>query len=419
MNNVPGRTCRRTFLMRAASGLGTIALSSALGHAASAQAAPRGARKLLATTDYYDNILGSGRLFDRKQLDGLHGYLASLGVTRHQWIVSTVWNLYDGDESGFDILAEAVKSAHAHGIEFYAEIKPFEGGGFGDAFPPSLPFPEGAIALRGMDGIHPIVRPFVARHPHLCLKRRPGTYEARGPVTAVRLVKGDDQPTRVKAGHLSLWTSPANNRFERYEGPMRFRESVEWRPAYPKTRMCRVLHLEGLELPENHRYFLVRSTLRGDEGDFTNERGNLVELEGPEGANLPCILGTGPVEYELHRQRYLDVPVYNGSYPFQLPSRARIVRRDTGTEHYRDFHSSGNTARLRSSTPSTRKGMSGLPAANRNSCWAIFTRFTLKCANTGSIWCGTAWTGASTASISAIPTIPSLPRIGNMDSTSP
>lgn len=341
MNNVPGRTCRRTFLMRAASGLGTIALSSALGHAASAQAAPRGARKLLATTDYYDNILGSGRLFDRKQLDGLHGYLASLGVTRHQWIVSTVWNLYDGDESGFDILAEAVKSAHAHGIEFYAEIKPFEGGGFGDAFPPSLPFPEGAIALRGMDGIHPIVRPFVARHPHLCLKRRPGTYEARGPVTAVRLVKGDDQPTRVKAGHLSLWTSPANNRFERYEGPMRFRESVEWRPAYPKTRMCRVLHLEGLELPENHRYFLVRSTLRGDEGDFTNERGNLVELEGPEGANLPCILGTGPVEYELHRQRYLDVPVYKRivSY-FQLPEVERELFDETrAREHYRDFHS--------------------------------------------------------------------------------
>lgn len=338
-----GMTNRRSFLRRAAGGLATVALSRAV-HSGPAPAAPSSSpsgTKLLATTDYYCNILGARRLFDREQMDGLHRYLASIGVTRHQWIVDTIWDLYDGDSSGLDIIAEAVKSAHAHGIKFYAEIKPFEGGGFGDTLPLSLPFPDGAVALRDMRGIYPRARSFVASHPHLCLKRRPGTYEAPGPVTAIRLVKGDDLPTRVKAEHLSLWTSASNNRFERYKGPMTFRESVEWRATFPKTRMCRVFHLEGLDLPEQRRYLLIRCALSGDQGDFTNERGNLVELAGPGGADMPCILSTGPVDYDAHRQRYLDVPLYKRIVPYlQLPEVEReLYDPERGREHYRDFYS--------------------------------------------------------------------------------
>jgi hypothetical protein len=41
-----------------------------------------------------------------------------------------------------DLLAEAAASAHRHGLEFYAVLKPFEGGGTGVTFPHSLPFPE-------------------------------------------------------------------------------------------------------------------------------------------------------------------------------------------------------------------------------------------------------------------------------------
>jgi hypothetical protein len=285
--------------------------------------------------------MGSGQLFNRGQMDGLHRYLSSIGVTRHQWIVDTIWDLYDGERSGFDILAEAVKSAHAHGIEFCAEIKPFEGGGFGDTLPLSLPWPDGAIALRDMRGVFPRARPFVARNPHLCLKRRPGTYEARPPVTSIRLVKSDDKPTRINLEHFSLWTSPSNNGFTRYDGPMSFRESVEWRSTFPTSRACRVLHLEGLELPEDHRYFVVRCALTGPKGDFTNERGNLVELSGRDNANMPCILSTGGVTYDAHRAAYLQRPLFKRLVPyFQLPEvESELYNPERAREHYRDFYS--------------------------------------------------------------------------------
>lgn len=339
---MPDTTNRRAFLLHTGAGLGAMAFTRVVGlsRASAAQAPGRAGKRLLATTDYCDNIGAARRLFGRAQMDGLHRYLASIGVTRHQWIVDTIWDLYDGGNSGFDILAEAASSAHAHGIEFYAEIKPFEGGGFGAVLPLSLPFPHGAVALRDLCGIRPVARPFVARHPHLCLKRRPGTYEAHGPITAVRLVKGDDQPTRLRPEHLSLCTSASNNRFEPYNGPLSIRESVEWRPSYPKSRDCRILHIEGLELPGHHRYLLVRCALAGDEGDFTNERGSLVELVGTGGTNMPCILSTGPVEYDLHRQKYLEGPLSKRLVPyFQLPEvENELFDPARGREHYRDFY---------------------------------------------------------------------------------
>lgn len=336
------RTSRRTFLTRTAGGMGVVALSSAVSVAsvATSGGGARGGKKLLATTDYCDNILEPQRLFAREQMDALHQYLASIGVSRHQWIVNPMWDLYNGDEAGFDIISEAVKSAHAHGLEFYTEIKPFEGGGFGNGLPLTFPLPEGAVVLHDMRGIYPMAVPFVARHPELCLRRRPGTYEAPGPVTAVRLVKGDDKPSRVKPEHLTLWTSATNNHFERYEGPLSFRESVEWRPTYPKTSSCRILHIEGLEIPENHRYLLIRCALADDAGDFTNERGSLVELAGPDDASVPFILSTGPVTYEAHRALYVERPLFNRIVRyFQMPEVDREMR-DTarGREHYRDFY---------------------------------------------------------------------------------
>ena len=173
---------RRSFLACAATGLGTLALSHEL--SAGSRPPSGNGKKLFATTDYTDNIANG--LFIRAHLDSLHRYLKSIGVTRHQWIVDTIWNLYEGP---FDLLAEAVQSAHRHGLEFYAEIKPFEGGGFTDVLPHSLPIPDRHSAVRDMRGIHYLVRPFVAEYPHLCLQRRPGTFAFHRPVTTIRLVK--------------------------------------------------------------------------------------------------------------------------------------------------------------------------------------------------------------------------------------
>lgn len=188
---------RRSFVAQTLAGTGMLTFSS---HLPLHRAKPAKA-KLIATTDYYSNILDCQCFFDRARLDELHQYLASIGVVRHQWIFDTIWDLYKEGPEGFDLLSEVVKSAHAHGIELYAIIKLFEGGGFDDTFPNSLPFPPGVNALKDLRGIYPFARPFVAANPHLCLKRRPGTYEVSGPVAAINLVRADDKPTQIRPGN--------------------------------------------------------------------------------------------------------------------------------------------------------------------------------------------------------------------------
>lgn len=323
---------RRSFLARTATGLGTLAFSREISTGSRPLSGNR--KKLFATTDYTDNIANG--LFTRTHLDHLHEYLSAIGVTRHQWIVDTIWNLYEGP---FDLLAEAVQSAHRHGLEFYAEIKPFEGGGFTDVLPHSLPTPDRRSAVRDMRGIHYLVRPFVAEHPHLCLQRRPGTFAFHGPVTTIRLVKGDDRRTRIRPEHLTIWTSRQNCGFKKYEGPLSFRESIEWRPCFPKSRDCRILHLEGLQIPQDHSYILIRCSLRGPEGGFANERGKIIELQNEQGEEVPFIVSTGPIAFEEHCGQLNRDPFCRIVRYLQSPEVSGILNSpEAGTTHYRDFY---------------------------------------------------------------------------------
>jgi len=204
-----------------------------------------------------------------------------------------------------------------------------------------MPCPEG-VALRDLRGIFPIPRPFLANNPTLCLKRKPGTVESSGQVAVIRLVKSDDRPTRVKAEHLSILSSPTNNRFVPYTGPVVFRETIEARYRFPYWRKCRVFHLENLEIPRDHKYILIRCSLPGENADFSNEKGNIIELLGYNGEILPNTLSPGQVSLdehtgfyhsELQKQlvRYLKVPEV----------QAEINEPQKMQEHYRDFYSFG------------------------------------------------------------------------------
>lgn len=298
-----------------------------------------GSKKLLATTDYYDNIIGCHTFFSREHLDALHSYLADLGVSRHQWMFNPVFTFYEENFSKFDLLAEATDSAHRHGLELYAVIKPFEGGGSGEAFPHSLPVPQGIATVKDLRGLFPITRPFVAQNLQLCLKRRPGAFSAAGPIATIRLVKGDDGPTRIRPEHLSIWTSRENNHFQRYQGPVSFRESIEWRPCFPKTKFCRMLHLEGLQWPVDHRYLVIRCALADDRGDFINERGQIVELIDKHGDALPFIFGSGPVACTGHCDKYETYRWKEIFRYFQLPEiQAIFSNRSEAERYYRDFY---------------------------------------------------------------------------------
>ena len=330
---------RRSFLSLATGGLGAAAFGSKITplilNTKGIRSPGIKGKKLLATTDYTTNMGKWNSFYNRSQLDDLHKYLASMGVTRHQWIVDTYWNIYENYPNGMALLSEAVKSAHAHGIEFYAKIKSFEGGGFSDVLPHSFPFPEGAPAIMDIRGIYPLALPFVARNPHMSLKRRPGTYEAGGQITTIRLVKGSDASTRIRQKHLSVLTSNRNNDFIPYNGPMSFRETVEWRPCFPKSRNCRILHLEGLELPAGHKYILIRCELADNQGYFTNENGRIIELEDINGKIITYTLGTGPVAFRDIGGTLTEKIIRY----YQLPEvQSEIKDQEKARKHYRDFY---------------------------------------------------------------------------------
>ena len=357
---------RRTFMSTSFKGIGGIILGtyvSPFERRTGVKANQQWEKRLFATTDFFDNIVINHRgsrygnpvnrtpeyyhkhkcFMDKAQLDELHRVLASIGVTRHQWIVDNIWTLYEDYPQGFDLLKEAVKSAHKYGIELYAEIKPFEGGGFSIILPHSMPFPEGAPAFKDMRGILPIARSFAVENFSMNLKRRPGTYECNSPVSAIRLVKSDDKPTRVKAEHLSFWTSPSNNEFVQYKGTITFRETIEDRYRFPYWRKCRVFHLEELQIPRGHSYFLICCSLADEQGDFSNEKGNIIELAGADGKVLPCTLSTGPVRLDEHYESFYQSKVMTEIVRYlQLPEvKAEIDDLQKMEKHYRSFYSFG------------------------------------------------------------------------------
>ena len=361
---------RRSFVTTTLSGIGAVALGNPSGsfknmEMTGGKNGNSKTKRLFATTDFSDNIVINNRgnrygtpiersddyyannscFMDKKQLDELHKFLASIGVTRHQWIVDTMWNLYEEYPQGFDLLEEAAKSAHKYGLEFYAEIKPWESGAFGLSLPGTMPCPKKSGSYQDLRGVFPNMRRFEARNPALSLKRKSGTFECSEPVSAICLIKSDNRSTRVKAENLSIYTSATNNRFEPYNGPVAFRETIERRFRFPYWKQCRVLHLENLKIPEGHKYFLVRCSLADEKGDFTNEKGNIIELVGASGNILPHTLSTGQVRLEDHNNFYQSKLLRKVLPYLQAPEvKAEIGNHHKMEEHYRDYYGFGDYA---------------------------------------------------------------------------
>lgn len=321
-------------------------------------------KKLFATTDYNDNLIvnlkgtryGKAKVrtddfydnyqyfMDRSQLDDLHKCLASIGVTRHQWIFNPIWSLYENYPHNFNLLAEAADSAHAQGIEFYTIIKPIENGGTGAGLPHTMPFSEDMAAFKDIRVIFPRAVPFAAKYPHMNLKCKPGTYKFTGKITAICLVKGNDNPTRIKAEHLSVWTSTTNNGFEPYNGSISFRETIEWRFRFPKWRQCRIIYLERLEIPDNHNYFMVKCGLADNKGDFGNQCGSILELIGSSGKVIPHTLSTGPVSLENHNNSLYRSPMWNkvSRYLQRAEVQEEINSPHKMEAHYKNFYGFGD-----------------------------------------------------------------------------
>lgn len=237
-------------------------------------------KDLWVTIDYPDDVLGAGRHFTEQDFDAMMAYAASLGAGCVQWIYEPLFRFY-GDESpsGIDPLAVACEAAHRHGMRFVAIFKPFEGIGASQRMlPPGLPLPEDAPVLQDEAGTVHSFRPFVAEHPEMSISRMTGQEEdPGGAITAIRLIKNDGAPAPFGAEGLSLWTSDRNGGYTRYEGPVHFSDSLEWRTLFPwQDEPYRVITLSGLQLSEHTRFIMIRRETGG--APFTNAVEWLVEL---------------------------------------------------------------------------------------------------------------------------------------------
>jgi len=252
---------------------------------------------LHVATDIYDEFYFANGFYDKSHIDSLMAYVAGLGATRMNWVFAGFNGRYDNYPGGFDLIREAVDAAHRHGLEFFITFKPFEGA-IPQPLPLTLPHGEGCGAVWDERGIYPRCDPFAAANPHLRIERRPGTHAFSGSLRGIRLIKADDKPTRIKASHLSIWTSKTQNHFERYEGPVHFTETIERRHVFPSWRDCRVLTLDGLNIPEDHRYIIVRCELADASGDFTNERRAMLEVVNDQSQLEPWTHSGGPYNFD-------------------------------------------------------------------------------------------------------------------------
>ncbi len=354
---------RRNFITCTASGLGAAMLGGYVGPLMKTSIAASG-KKLIATTDYNDNLgvnykgsrYGAPKkrpeefyqknlyFWDKSQIDDLHKELASMGVSRHQFMYNPRAAYYDNYPHGFDLIAQVAESAYAHGLECYTIIKPFENGGFGTFLPVTMPFPEHSCAFKDLRGICPGALPFAAEHPEMNLKRRPGTFEVKGPITAIRLLKGDHRDHRVKQEHISIWTSATNNNFVKYTGPIEFEESLVPRYRFAYWRKCRALTFSGLQIPRDHVYILIKCSLADEQGNFSNENGNILELLNADGEIMPHTLGKGPASLKSHNAGFFQHDLQKKSVPYlQLPEvQAEINDARKMEQHYNDHYAFGS-----------------------------------------------------------------------------
>lgn len=264
-------------------------------------------KPLYAATDFAGDWVRNGR-YDRRDLDVMFDYLARLGVTRVDWLYSPIISTEDDYPGGFNVVRYFVEAAHRRGMKACFVFKPFETG-IGRALPQTFPRPDGVPYLDDIRGIMPFVAPFVAAHPEFRYKRIPGKWEVGGRIGAIKLVKADSAPTRIRKEHLSIWTSALNNRFEHYVGDFTFTDEVEHRLDFPRSHTSRALTLGGLDIPEDRRYVVIKCSLTDDAADFTNETADLVELYNTTGELIPSTPGSAPANEQYVRDMIEQLPL--------------------------------------------------------------------------------------------------------------
>lgn len=305
---------------------------------------------LSVTVDFPDDVNGSPH--SPLSIGAMMDEIKAMGAKRVYWLyygrlepeATGAGSMYQAMRHGKETLGavgqplwEAVRAAHARGLEIIGVLKPYNGG-MATSFPEGSPEALSRSRIRRVGGRLQQVIPFVERNPELRIQRHPepGMDRFRTAVERIELIKADDGPTRLRPADLQIWVSEDNYRYRPLEIELRGREEV--RPAADEVRdyygnlltargqPVRVLVLEGLEV--SAPYVVVRSNVQTGRPDFRNTSSAMIRVYSRNGDELPIVTATAdalwvrPRDYQTyglefdsgfgHLPMVLDLPLTTG-----------------------------------------------------------------------------------------------------------
>ncbi len=322
------------------------------------------------TVDFNDDFRKAGGSVQPENIDQLMARFDELGITRVYWIHNSEDHFLPKPltDSRIDLFTRAAEAAHKHGMELYASFKPFETGRSGSfSFPKNIPLPPSQSYVEGIGGRHPVIAPFVLKHLEYRLRRKPDTMPVAGKATMIKLIKSDDQPTRIRKKDLRILSASINGEFELTKGDFSFRDLVEKR----KGKDVRVLELSGLSIPDDQLYIMVECLLKDGTGDFRALDDSMIELYDENNNQLSITPDEGQVSKE-HLESWwktFNLLLYNNDSPPSVvaPEYGKSARQSA-------YHfDGGNTLKFRTldSAESSRDGV--LVAARGHNEYTIGT----------------------------------------------
>lgn len=278
--------------------------------------------QLSALSDFPDDAL---RVYHESTMDQLMARLKQAGVTRvylqyygnrdyglfwdhhaptHRGTVETARNI-----PGFNRVF--VEAAKAHGLEPVAVMRPQEQGmwmTYSPFYPearehPGIPYPGGTLM---------ITTKFLQENPDLRIKRRTWDIDpqaATKTIAAIKLYKQNRGPGRIRKADLTIYVSPDNANYVKYEGDFTFSTSREIAKQdvitagfvvdYPTETITRagdpieVITLGGLAIDE--RYVAVEARCDGlasSEVPFTNTAVHAITIHEANGEAICATPGS-------------------------------------------------------------------------------------------------------------------------------
>lgn len=227
-----------------------------------------------------------------------------------------------------------VQECHKQGMEAWAVIKPYEGGG-GSTIPHGAVAPMSVAHVETVGGRQIHLDALLGSRPDLRVKRRPDPRSAAAaaePITGLELAfcldafqlrtgyqafvdvpetaDGDARPPA-----LDLWLSRDNGRYERFAGAVNVSARIERRDIrdangalVASDRRCLVVAVDGLNIEPAYRYIAV--TLQSDGRMYTIPF-SMIQAFSPSGA-LPITIGRharAPVRPDAHVWGHEKMPV--------------------------------------------------------------------------------------------------------------